>query len=317
MKKSFRIIGSSLILLGLMSTSCSKEGDGPENPVKYDTVTIGFQFADAIYFGNTEYGSNLYYGAQDQVTTGYLAPLGFTGDYAQFSINYGYTYDAQFNSVWGYSFYQGGLALSKYHNLTLNDYTNQLSVYSSNSPSGGNFVVAFGNAGNVDATTNIMTTKYSDYEGCGKVYITDAKGYSVKNPGTPNTQVTGDDEEAYFRSVMVNNTTYAYLTMKEGNQYSPKLDTSNGYFKVQFIAFDDTDANEMPVGYVEAYLANFAGKNAAGKTGILDEWAKVDLSSLPECSVLVVNFVGSDMGEYGLNTPKYCALDNFEIAVKK
>lgn len=292
--------------------SCSNDKDD-EPKEKYHTTTIDFSKVPAYLRGGpTTYGANLYYGAQDQITTGYLAQI-YGGKYAQFSINYGQTFDADFNSVMGYSFYNGGLAVSSWHDMTDDTYMNQLSVYNTKSPGGGNFVVANGSS----TVTNPEMATLSDYDGCAKVYITNAEGYYVANPGAPGSTVTGDEEDAYFESVMINNTTYPYMVMKNGNAYSSALNAKNkGWFKVQFIAFDDNKPSSKPLGYKEAYLANFDSSLNEGKTGIISDWTKVDLSKLPEASVLVINFVGSDMGEYGLNTPAYCALDHFVITVE-
>lgn len=299
-----------LLSLGTIIVSCDK--DDPENNGPSDktiSVTIGFKDAPANLFGNSEYGDNLYTG---EISTGYITKI-YDDTYAQFPINYGYNYNSAFELTWCYSLYNGGFALSHYHNMEGDSYLNQLSVYDPSSPSGGNFIVATGYSAQTDPSTAV----FSDYEGCAKVYLTDQKGYSVKNIGDA-TQVFGDDEDGWFKSVYINNTTYTYLSMLNGNAYSSALNAENkGWFKVQFIAFDEADAKGKPIGYTEVYLANFNKDLADGYEGIIDEWIEVDLSMLPECSVLVVNFVGSDTGDWGLNTPAFCALDNFVIEVEK
>lgn len=308
----FVLLGCSALLLPSMIGCTNDEPD--TDPEDFYQTTIGFEKVPQNLFGGpSSYGENLYYGASDQITTGYLTQI-YEGTYAQFPVNYGYTFDADFNPVWGYSFYNGGMAVSKWHDMDGDTYANQLSVYNTSSPSGGNFLVAFSSA----TVQNIDNAKYSDFDGCAKVYITDSKGYTVKNPGT-EASVTGEDKEAFFKSVYINNTTYTYKTMCYGNAFTSKLDSENkGWLKVQFIAFEDSDnPNAHYIGYTEAYLANFKEGQAGGYEGILDTWTYVDLSMLPECSVLVINFVGSDTGEYGLNTPAYCALDKFEISVEK
>ena len=329
MKKIFNYLTIGLAAtLPLFSLSCSKDDEPdrdktPDNEMVYNEVAVYFRSVPANLIGGpTAYGANLYYGAENQITTGYFSQLN-QDTYAQFSINYGDTYDANYNPVWGYSFLQGGLAISNWHNMTDASYSNQLSVYHPLSSSGGNFIVAFGYAtdANYKPITNPNATTLSDYDGCGRVYITDAKGYTVANPGLVNSRVAGEEEKAFFKSVSLMNTTYVYKTMKDGNEFSSPLNEENkGWLKVQFISFDDNEPSTKPSGYVEAYLANFDPvlEKAAGYCGkIIDDWMPVDLSSLPETSILVINFVGSDSSDYGLNTPTYCALDNFVIAVEK
>lgn len=307
MKKTIKLL--PFILLGISFTSCDK--DEPDHQGPYDdnvTATIGFKDAPNDLFGNSAYGDNLYNG---DISTGYIARI--EGDtYAQFPINYGYNYNANFELAWCYTLYNGGFALSKYHDMQGDTYQNQLSVYDATSPSGGNFIVANGSSLKTDPSSAV----FSDYDGCARVYITDAEGYKVDNVGQPGSP-EGEDKEAWFKSVYINNTTYTYLTILNGNAFNKPLNSENkGWFKVQFIAFGDDDPDDKPLGSTEVYLANFNPDLAGGYEGIIDEWIQVDLSTLPECSVLVINFVGSDMGDYGLNTPAYCALDCFEISLK-
>lgn len=314
MKKLFKFVLPAFSLMLLPALTACSDDDKDKDDDKSTTVTVGFASASADLFGGpTAQGTNLYLGSEYEIEKGYIYPLGF-GKYAQFAVNYGFGYSADFTmSGWGYSFSNGGMALSYWHDMEGATYTNQLSVYDTTSPSGGNFVVANGSS----SVTDPSKATYSDYSGCAKVYITDSNGYGVAKIGTEAT-VSGEDEDGWFESVYLNNTTYTYLCMKNGDGFGgAPLEDQKGWFKVQFIAFDDDDANEKPLGYVEAYLANFDESLNIGYTGIIDEWIKVDLSSLPECSILVVNFVGSDTGEYGLNTPAYCALDQFEITVNE
>ena len=313
MKKSFKstLSGFAFLLL-LTNVSCDKDEPddrGPFDSEKYVTQTIGFKDAPQNLFGSSTYGENLYNG---EISTGYITRV-YENIYAQFPINYGYNYNSEFQLAWCYTLYNGGFALSKYHDMTEANYANQLSVYDETSPSSGNFVVANGSS----TTTDPSHAVYSDYAGCARVYLTDTKGYTVEYEGQSQ-KVSGKNEDAFFASVMMNNTTYSYLTMLNGNDYCTALNAENkGWMKVQFIAFDDDTENGKPLNYVEAYLANYDKNLAGGWMGILNEWIEVDLSPLKECSILVINFVGSDSNEYGLKTPAYCALDNFVIAVEK
>lgn len=313
MKKFFKNVAlsfSGILALGL--ASCSNDG-GPKGPDEdqFETVTIGFQKVSAdLIAGPTSYGANLY-SEPGQITKGYIVQI-YGETYAQFSINYAEQSYLP-GQPWEYSFYNGGLAVSNWHDMQTTTYENQLSVYSSTSPSGGNFVVANGYA-SVDNPNNATL---ADYDGCGKVYLTDSQGYGLTTEGQKS-PVTGEAKDGYFQSVMLNNTTYCFKTMENGDAFASALNSENkGWFKVQFIAFDSNDATAKPAGYTEAYLANFDPSQADGYLGIIDEWIQVDLSMLPKAEILVINFVGSDSGEWGLNTPAYCALDNFEISIEK
>lgn len=313
MKKTIKFPLFGAFFLGIACVTACSTDDNPDIPGNEVGVTISFTDAPATVFGGpTSYGANLYDGAAGQITTGYLCPILGRDAYVQFPVNYGYNYDASFQQTWCYTFYNGGIALSNFHDMNEATYENQLSVYSSTSPSQGPFAVSFGKSDVTDPTK----AKYSDYDGCGHIYITDAKGYGVSIPGVDES-VSGNAIQGWFNYVYLNNTTYTFLTMRDGSPFSSALTSENkGWFKVQFITFTDNNPNGKPNGYTEAYLANYDPSLADGYQGIINEWIQVDLSSLPKASIMVINFVGSDTGEWGLNTPAYCAFDWLDVAVE-
>ena len=317
MKKfcNFALYGLTFTFFIAISACSSDPKDGPGH---HDWASFMVDFnniPENLIGGPTSYGANLYYGAKDQIT-GYLYNYENSGFCVQFPVNYGQTWDNSNNQIWAYSFFNGGMAVSNWHDMEDGSYLNQLSVYAESSPSGGNFVVANGSSMVTDPTN----AKYSDYDGCGHIYLTDEKGYKVVDPGAPQSKVSGNGpayNETFFVDIAVANTTYVYHSLKYGNDFANAINKENkGWFKVQFIAFTDDDPDGEPAGYVETYLANFDNdlKSVAGFSDQIREgWLRVDLSSLPLATILVVNFVGSDMGQFGLNTPAYCALDDLGI----
>ena len=110
------------------------------------------------------------------------------------------------------------------------------------------------------------------------------------------------DKATDLKSVMVNNSTYAYKVIRDGNEFSTKF-AKGAWFAVNFTGFD---ANGKKVGETTYYLADFRNK----KTFICGEWTKVDLSALKGVKKVVLTYDGSDKGSYGLNTPTYVCLDN-------
>ena len=75
------------------------------------------------------------------------------------------------------------------------------------------------------------------------------------------------------------------------------------WFKVTFTGYNACGEN---VGSVDYYLADFR----EGKSFIEESWAYVDLSTLGRCvNKVEISFSGTDIGEYGLNTPTYCVID--------
>lgn len=304
-----------LLVFYFTFTSCSHEEDiDPEESFVYYTTELTRDFTlNHILVPENSYGPRLYPGTKFQITEGPRLDLYDLKVFAQFPVNYGATFDQNSHNIWDYSYELGGFSLSRYHDMNQGNYYNQLSVYSTDSPSAFNdYTGLFMVANGYSNVTDPAKATLADYYRCAHIFITTLEGYAITEPGQPGSHFYGTERRSSLVSVWVNNTTYAYLAMKNGNSFASALNRENkGWFKVQFLTFKHYQPSERPSGCVEFYLANFDESLADGWTGIRDEWELVDLSSLPECSVIVVNFVGSDTGEYGLNTPAYCALDNF------
>lgn len=114
-------------------------------------------------------------------------------------------------------------------------------------------------------------------------------------------------------SVALTNSTYAALSMAQGDAFAKKFGGATGndadYLYVSIIgkAFDGSTT-----GHVDVYLADFRfGDNS--QDYILSQWLTVDLSSLGAVSALQFEMYSSDVGAHGINTPTYFALDNLSV----
>ncbi|MFP4354459.1 MAG: DUF4465 domain-containing protein [Phycisphaerae bacterium] len=107
----------------------------------------------------------------------------------------------------------------------------------------------------------------------------------------------------------VTNTTYSALTMLNG-----------GFGATPFGGPDGTDPDWLLLtvtgydihGNVSAQvtfdLADFS--NPDGTDLLVDEWTWLNLQPLGQVKSLTFDVTGSDVGEFGLNTPSYFAIDN-------
>lgn len=311
MKRNFGfLIYGAALLTAAMFTACS---DDDEQILPGSTTTIvSFDKVPGPLVAVDEYGSNYYssYTEGEQVKSGYMAQIGETDTYVQFPVNYLWQEWVPDNP-WMYEFYNGGFVVSRFTNMTGADYTNQCSVYNqSGGHNDANFIVANG--------FSVEKESAVSYEKCAKIYLTDKTGYQVV-ASDPNQPVSGVAHYGRFNSVWVCNTTYSYLAMKDGNGMAHALKDNNGWFKVVFVAIDK---NGKPTGKtVDYYLANFDASKV-NESGLDKEirtgWNKVDLSGLGDnvCTV-AIDFKGSDVGDWGLNTPAYVALDDLEITVNE
>jgi hypothetical protein len=109
------------------------------------------------------------------------------------------------------------------------------------------------------------------------------------------------------RSVRVDNTTYAALTMRYG--YPPARAFTNGDYFILTLTARNLDG--QVVAATNHYLADFRD----GRTFIQTNWSTLDLSWMPADVVSIVATVTtSDVGDWGPNTPTYFALADFTYA---
>lgn len=106
------------------------------------------------------------------------------------------------------------------------------------------------------------------------------------------------------------NTTYAYLSMLSGDNFTDAFGGPTGdeadYFK---LIIEGLDAGGASTGTVEFTLADYTSANN-NFDYIVDAWTFVDLSTLGWVKQLAFSYESTDVGEYGINTPTYFAIDN-------
>jgi hypothetical protein len=111
-------------------------------------------------------------------------------------------------------------------------------------------------------------------------------------------------------SVSLTNTTYAYLSMRDGDAFAKKFGGVSGndadWFKIIITGLDAQDAS---VGSLAFYLADYRFADNQ-QDYLINAWTSVDLSSLSAARKLTFAMDSSDSGAFGINTPTYFALDN-------
>ena len=115
----------------------------------------------------------------------------------------------------------------------------------------------------------------------------------------------------------VNNTTYAALSMRDGDMFAKKFGGATGddpdWFKLTITGKNEAGAT---VGTVDFYLADFQFTDNAFDY-LLDGWTWVDLSTLGNAvKTLEFTLSSSDNGMWGMNTPAYFALDNLLFSTR-
>ncbi len=136
--------------------------------------------------------------------------------------------------------------------------------------------------------------------------------YGVAYRGSERPRLTLADP-AIIQSLRVNNTTYAALSMRDGDAFAKKFGGTDGndpdWFKLTIhgVAADDT-----PTGSIDFYLADYRFTDNS-EDYIIGAWTLVDTSSLGVVKHLEFDLSSSDVGAFGMNTPAYFALDNIEV----
>lgn len=127
------------------------------------------------------------------------------------------------------------------------------------------------------------------------------------------------DQLVLVDSFFVTNTTYAALSMRDGDQFSKQFGSVNGpdgnpdgtngedYYLVKIITLD---ANDLGIDTLDFYLADYRFSDNA-QDYIVNDWRKINLTSI-QSGIKKIKFElsSSDNGQWGMNTPAYFALDN-------
>lgn len=112
-------------------------------------------------------------------------------------------------------------------------------------------------------------------------------------------------------SAAFTNTTYAALTMLNGDAFSKQFGGPTGndpdFLRLTIEGLDALGGTTGPG--VEFYLGDYRFADN-GLDYVVDAWTVVDLSGLGAVSGLRFSIDGSDVGSFGLNTPAYFAIDD-------
>ncbi len=163
-----------------------------------------------------------------------------------------------------------------------------------------------------DNTTAGWTNQYSAITGEG-VHPEDGPNYAVSYASPSSSVVFASSQAEEVRGCYVTNATYTALSMKHGDSFSKKFGGEDGTEEDWFMLTITGYAGGEPTGTADHYLADYRFEDPADDY-IVDTWQWVDLLSLGKVDSLVFSLSSSDMGEWGMNTPAYFALDELQIA---
>lgn len=166
-----------------------------------------------------------------------------------------------------------------------------------------------------DVTTAGYLNQYSAFAGMG---ANNSEKYTICYPPA----LIHFGQTVQLDSVFLTNSTYAGISMRDGDAYAKQFGSVNGadgnpdgtngedFYRVWFVAHN---ANQVAIDSVVFYLADFRFADNA-QDFILNTWKKFDLSVLKPANSLSFKIESSDNGSFGMNTPAYFALDNLSFS---
>jgi Domain of unknown function (DUF4465) len=110
-------------------------------------------------------------------------------------------------------------------------------------------------------------------------------------------------------SFEVTNTTYSYLSMTLGDSFATKF-TTGSFFELKIFGFSGLNGMGTEVGEVDFFLANYTSASSLP----VNVWTLVNLSTLAGAQSLTFDYASSDVGEFGINTPEFFAMDDLVLS---
>lgn len=184
------------------------------------------------------------------------------------------------------------------------------------SPSYNYWSKGFAISNSTDSTTQGFTNLYASANGKG---YKNSTNYAVSNGNSTIITSQGKgiaDAGIIAKGIWLNNTTYPYFSMLNGDGFAKKFGGTSGndsdYFRVIIRGYL---RNIKTTDSVIFYLADYTNADNT-KDYILKNWAYADLSKFGYVDSISFQLESTDNGQFGMNTPAFFCIDNFEYVLK-
>jgi hypothetical protein len=160
-----------------------------------------------------------------------------------------------------------------------------------------------------DSTTPGYGNQYSAITGGG---YNGSLNYVIGDEyGNAKIHLTGNAIGKPVKGFYVTNTTYAYLSMKSGDQFAKKFGGPWGadpdWFLLSVLGWENGILKPQKVDF---YLADYRPADSTLDYAVRD-WRWVDLQLLGDVDSILFSLSSSDTSSGFMNTPAYFAIDNF------
>ncbi len=106
----------------------------------------------------------------------------------------------------------------------------------------------------------------------------------------------------------VTNTTYDYLSMLQGDGFAKKFGPGD-FLELKIYGYSGPGGTGTNLGEVDFFLANYTSPSSTP----VSSWTLVDLTKLAGAQSLSFDYASSDVGDFGINTPEYFAMDDLTL----
>lgn len=167
----------------------------------------------------------------------------------------------------------------------------------------------FAYSSKTDTITSGWGNMYSSISGSGNNSSTYAVAYVSAYSGSTNIKLTSLSEGKQVGGFYVNNNTYAYLSMINGDAYSKKFGGISGNDQDWFMLTVTGYLQGILTDTVNFFLADYRFADNS-QDYIIKNWTTVNLLKLGNVDSLSFALSSSDNGTYGMNTPSYFCMDD-------
>lgn len=168
----------------------------------------------------------------------------------------------------------------------------------------------------ISAYTDTLTPGYNNQYSCiAGAGVDGSKTYATTYVvGKSTMMLNGVAKGGVINSIYVNNNTYSYLSMLNGDAFAKRFGGETGddpdFFLLTIKKYLNGETGEDSINI---YLADFRFENN-DEDYIVKDWSYVDLRPLGNVDSLSFTLSSSDVGAFGMNTPAYFCIDNVETA---
>ena len=158
-----------------------------------------------------------------------------------------------------------------------------------------------------DTLTPGFTNQYSCIAGAG---VDNSSSYATAFVSGESLLHTEGMGQGVVEGFYINNSTYAFLSMRDGDAFAKKFGGEDGTDPdFYYVSIKEHGSRNVVNDSIIFYLADFRFPDSADDY-IVDEWTWIDLQRFENVDTLAFTIHSSDVGAFGVNTPAYFCVDD-------